>query len=242
MDRKYLLYFLAVILYFHAFPVLATNNNGYPQLTKPLDSNEVTEVVKTIKSLQENIEVITAHVYQKKKTTLLKKEVETEGTITLKKPNLLYWDVTKPERLITIVDGKIMWVYNPDLKEVQRFILADQFMARQAMYFFSSAMSISVDETGKRFDITVYNPDNNFVFEMKPKSSMVARYLAVMYIWYKKGEGVPFKFEVIGKKGNITITEFKDIVVNPPIKENIFHFDVPVDVRITNLENGEQNY
>ncbi len=236
MIRRYLFYFLAFAVYF-TFPAFADNANEVVSLGKPLDNKEMAEAVNRIKDIQKGIDSISATVYQRKKTPLLKKDILTEGAVTLKKPNLLYWDVAKPERITIIADGSIMWVYHPDLKEAQKYILSEQFMARQTMEFFSSAITMSIEEAGKRFDIAAYNSDNSFVFAMKPKSGIVKKYLSAIYIWYRHDEAVPYKFEVIGRNENATITELKDVKLNPSIKENAFRFDVPKDVTITNLEN-----
>lgn len=228
------------------FPAYADNNGTEGSLTallgRPLQSQEIREVVNKIKDAQKGIDAISAVAYQRKKTPLLAKEIATEGTIILKRPNLLHWEVKRPERLTIIVDGKIMWIYHPDSQEAQKYILSEQFIARQAMEFFSSAMDMSLEEMGKRFDVAVYNPNTSFVFEMRPKSSMAAKYLTAVYIWYKNGEGVPYKFEVLGKNGNTTITELRDVVVNPSLKESLFYFDVPAEAIITNRENEGMGY
>lgn len=241
-DKKnFLFYFLVFSVYFNPF-AFADNVGDIIFPGKPLDAREIAKTVNRIKDIQKGIDSISAAIYQKKKNPLLKKEILTEGTIVLKKPNLLFWDVTKPERISIIVDGKIMWVYHPDLKEAQKYVLSEQFMARQTMEFFLSALTMSFEETGKRFDIAAYNSDDSFVFAMKPKSGMVRKYLSDVYIWYKHNEGIPYKFEVIGKNENTTVTELKDIKLNPPVNENIFRFDAPEGVVITNIENEGRGY
>ncbi|MBI3397637.1 MAG: outer membrane lipoprotein chaperone LolA [Deltaproteobacteria bacterium] len=211
-------------------------------LGAPLETKAMAEAENKIKDVQKNIDAVSAVVYQRKKNQLLKNEIATEGTIILKRPNLLHWEVKKPEPLTIIVDGKIMWVYHPDVKEAQKYILSEQFIARQTMEFFSSAMAMSLEEIGKRFDIAAYNPNDSLIFEMRPKSSMAAKYLTAIYIWYKDGEGVPYKFEVIDKNGNSTVTELRDIVLNPSINASAFHFDIPKGVTITNIENEGAGY
>lgn len=209
---------------------------------KPLQAKEMTQALNRLKDMQKDIDVISADVYQRKKTPLLKNEVETKGQITMKRPNLIYWDITKPERRITIIDGKNMWVYQPDLKEARRYILSEQFAARQTMIFFSSAMSMSTKEMEKNFNIAVYSPGGNLILEMKPKSGIVAKYLTAIHIWYKEGEAVPYKFEVIGKRGDTTVTEFTDVALNPSVKENFFHFDAPADVTVVTIGSEGPGY
>lgn len=233
----YLLFTICSLLLFPVTSISSSEDNLAESFGKPLHAKEMAEAVNRLKDIQKDIDVISATIYQRKKNLLLKKDVETKGTITMKKPNLLYWDITKPARRIRIIDGKNMWVYQPDLKEARRYILSEQFALMQTMNFLSSAMNMSIKEMEKNFDIAVYNHDGNLIFEMKPKSSIVALYLTAIHIWYKEGEGVPHKFEVIGKNGDTAITEFTDVALNPSIKENLFHFDAPADVNVVTIGN-----
>lgn len=239
-NIRFFLSFLAFLSLF-CVPAFSNSNDGNP-MGRSLESREMIEAINKIKDFQKDIYAIRATVYQKKKNPLLKKDIATEGTIILKKPNLLHWDITSPDKLTTIIDGKMMWVYHPDLKEVQRYSISEQYMAMQAVEFLLSIINMSVEDIGKRFDVFAYKQDNNLIFEMKAKSSMVARYLSAIYIWYREGEGVPYKFEVIGKKGDIATTEFRDVELNPPIKEKTFYFDIPAGVTITNTENEGRSY
>lgn len=233
----YLLFTICSLLLFPVTSISSSEDNLAESLGKPLHAKEMAEAVNRLKDIQKDIDVISATIYQRKKNLLLKKDVETKGTITMKKPNLLYWDITKPDRRIRIIDGKNMWVYQPDLKEARRYILSEQFALMQTMNFLSSTMNMSIKEMEKNFDIAVYNHDGNLIFEMKPKSSIVALYLTAIHIWYKEGEGVPHKFEVIGKNGDTAVTEFTDVALNPSIKENLFHFDAPADVNVVTIGN-----
>lgn len=233
----YLLFTICSLLLFPVTSISSSEDNLAESLGKPLHAKEMAEAVNRLKDIQKDIDVISATIYQRRKNPQLKKDIETKGTITMKKPNLLYWDITKPARRIRIIDGKNMWVYQPDLKEARRYILSEQFALMQTMNFLSSTMNMSIKEMEKNFDIAVYNHDGNLIFEMKPKSSIVALYLTAIHIWYKEGEGVPHKFEVIGKNGDTAITEFTDVALNPSIKENLFHFDAPADVNVVTIGN-----
>lgn len=241
------LFFIVCLLLFPFISISNSEDNpAEPPIEsiggKPLQAKEMTQALNRLKDMQKDIDVISADVYQRKKTPLLKNEVETKGQITMKRPNLIYWDITKPERRITIIDGKNMWVYQPDLKEARRYILSEQFAARQTMIFFSSAMSMSTKEMEKNFNIAVYSPGGNLILEMKPKSGIVAKYLTAIHIWYKEGEAVPYKFEVIGKRGDTTVTEFTDVALNPSVKENFFHFDAPADVTVVTIGSEGPGY
>ncbi|MFQ5901088.1 MAG: outer membrane lipoprotein chaperone LolA [Thermodesulfobacteriota bacterium] len=223
----------AIIFIFFIFPTFVNSQEtSFALPEQSLNKEDATLAIERIKELQKDIEAITARVSQKKSSKLTEKDIETEGTITLKKPNLLYWEVEIPERVIIVVDGKRLWVYHPALKEVKRELLSRNVAARYTMDFFSSSMEMSIEKLEKRFEVAVYHPSDNYVFELRPKSKIAAKYLTVIYIWYREKDGVPVRFEVVGKKNNRTVTDLNKVSINPDIEKELFHFKVPEGVKI----------
>ncbi len=205
-----------------------------------LNEKETTIALKTIKDLQSGLNSMQARMYQKKTTPLLKEAVETEGTLTLKKPNLLNMSLTKPKPMRMVGDGEVLWVYRPDSKEAERHVLASDLAASETIKFLSSAIAMSTEELANRFDISAYSGSSVLTLAMTPKSAILARYLARINVSYRDGEAVPFKFEVISKNGSATITEFREVQLNPRLSNDAFRFKLPPDARITNLENEPQ--
>lgn len=240
--------FLACLMAILAiYPPLSVGSNALWGDAKPvegvqLNDKETTAALKRIKDLQSGLNSMQARLYQKKTTPLLKGAVESEGTLTLKKPNLLNMSVAKPKRMQMVGDGEVLWVYRPDSKEAEKHVLAQEFTASETVKFLSSAIAISTEELASRFDISAYSDSSSktLTLAMTPKSSIVARYLAKINVSYKDGEAVPFKFEVISKNGSATITEFKEVVLNPALDNDSFRFKLPPNARITNLENEPQ--
>lgn len=224
------------LIYFFLFlPIAAHARENLHIFTEnPLNEEEAARALDTLRKLQEKNDVITAKIFQKKTTALTEEDIETAGVITLKKPNLLYWEIVSPESSIIVVDGERLWMYNPALKEVKRQVFSKNRNARFTMKFFFSMMEMSLEKLNKRFDVSVYHPEGSYVLELRPKSRMVKKHLSVIYIWNREEDGIPVRFEVFGKKNNHTITTLQDISVNPEINDDIFQFIVPTGVRVTN--------
>tara|TARA_B100000315_G_scaffold211919_1_gene209000 strand:- start:796 stop:1530 length:735 start_codon:yes stop_codon:yes gene_type:complete len=223
-----------------SFPPIVGSEETYFKLPgQPLGREEAIFAIERIRELQKDIKVITAKVFQRKRTRFTKNDIVSEGTITLKKPNLLYWKVESPERIIVVVDGKRFWLYHPELKEVQRHFLAQNMAARFSMDFFSSSIKVSLKELEKKFKVAIYSPPGIYLLELKPRSKFTAKYLSKISIWYRKEDGVPVRFEVTGQKNNYTVTTFKKISINPKIEKGLFDFIVPEGVEIINEDEDE---
>lgn len=215
-------------------PLDAAPNPTDAGMGTPLAETEKKAVIEHLNGLQKNINSITAKASQIKKTNLLKKELRSEGAVSLKKPNFMRWEINKPEKTITAVDGEKMTIYRPKAKEAELYDLSENIIARNAINFFSSSINMSLDELEKKFSVNIYRTSDNFVFELKPKSKMTSKYLEVIYIWYNKKNGLPSEFEVISSNSDKTHTWLTDIVVNPDLSPDMFRLTLPDEVWITN--------
>ncbi len=235
----FLLFYLFFLLS-PAFSAEKARQDGAPPVQgRRLNDKEAAEAFVKIKSLQEGLVAASANMRQTKTNPILKKPLVSEGTVLLKKPNLLRMEVKRPEHTLTVVDGKVMWVYLPGVKEAQKYVLSEQLMANQAVKFFSSSMNVSLEELGKKFKVEVFEDSGVYVVDLAPSAGMAAKFISKIRIYFRDGSPLPFKHEIIGKKGNLTVMEFTDTVLNPSIAPGAFTFALPDGARITNTFDEE---
>lgn len=201
-----------------------------------LSAQELTQVFKNIRTLQDGVTSVTARIRQTKTSPLLTGAVVTDGSIMLKKPNLLRLTVFAPDNVVTVVDGQYLWVYRPDKHEAERRRLSEDYGAAQAVKFLSNILSFSPDEIERRFNLTGYKDADGYVFEMTPKSEVMAKFLSRITFSFKEGGPVPYRFEVTGKADASTVTDLSDIKINPAADDGAFSFTLPRNARITNLQ------
>lgn len=216
-------------------------NAGAAEYVKaePLTRAEAQIELDRLKGSQAGIETMLARVRQKKTSPLLEKEAVTTGSILLKRPNLLRWEVDSPEKLIVVVDGQAMWVYWPSKKLAEKRLLANDPAARYTMSFMSSSMKLSLEDISSNFNAAVYRDKDkdSTLIELKPRSKMVARFLRSVEISYGP-EGLPQWFRVESADGGVIHTEFEDINVNAPSQADAFTLKLPRGVEVRTL--GEE--
>lgn len=226
---------------------LAASAPAATPLSAPLGPEEAREAMERIREMHASVESISASVSQVKRSPLVEEDMVTSGTLVLKKPNLLYWEVRSPERTVIVVDGRTMWVYVPAIEEVRKKDLRADARARRAMGFFSSSIDLSGGdlsdgEFSGSFDVTLYDVDERWAVVLVPKSRIARRYLKSLRVWYRKSDGVPVGFDVIGRKGDETETLLTAISVNPEVDSALFEFDPPDGVRVVDedLDDGDE--
>lgn len=221
---------LLLLLWPVLFPLPSNSSAGGQELSPP----ERQKVLERLQSLQKNVHSLTAAVRQEKQLAALKKKVTVEGTVALAKPNLLRWEIERPERSLTVIDGQRLTVYHPDSKEAQVYALADHVIARNTMGFFTAAFGGSLEDMEKKFNVAVFREEGGIVFSLKPRSGMARKYLSEVVIRYNEETGLPREFEMLTPKGDRTVTILSDIKTNPALGPDAFVFKLPRGAWVTN--------
>ena len=239
VSSHFLFRFLGTLLLLGAFlPSGPCNANSSLQ---ELSAVERQKILEKFNMLHKNMHSIFASVSQEKQLAALKKKVVVEGTVTMASPNMLKWDVVKPEKSVTVIDGETMTVYHPDIKEAQIYVLSENLIARNAMNFFSTAMSGNLAEMEERFSVSIFKNEDEVVFRLVPTSKIVGRYLAAVVIHYDEKTALPKGFEMSTPKGDKTITRLTNIKVNPDLGPAVFQLKMPLDVWVTNKVEPRSN-
>lgn len=206
-----------------------------------VSADERQKIIGRFKTLRKDMHSVYASVSQEKQLAALKKKVVVEGTVLMARPNMLKWDVVKPEKSVTVIDGETMTVYHPDTKEAQIYTLSENIIARNTMSFFATAMSGDLNEIEGKFMVTMFRKGGDIVFNLVPLSKMVGRYLSAVVIYYDESTGLPRGFDMLTPKGDKTITRLTNIKVNPELKPETFQIKLPGDVWITNRVEPRSN-
>ncbi len=222
---------------------LASQGEALRDGEKVSDPGEKAKILEEIKSLQKGIESISATVSQEKHLSLLKNAIHIKGKIILKRPALLRWEVSGPERTITVVNSSTMTVYRPQSREAEVYDLQADIIANRTVRFFTSFMWGNLQDIEREFTLNIYrnSAGRKLTFELIPKNSMARRYLSSIVIQYDTGTGLPRTVEIETPKGDRTITRLEDIKVNPEIAEDAFSITLPSDVWIINRIEDEEN-
>jgi len=192
--------------------------SGQLDLGEPLDAAEAASAFDRIKNAQAGIDSVLARVRQTKSSPLLDKDIVTEGSVLLKKPDLMRWEIVSPQKMVVVADGEALWVYRPAKRDATKRLLAGDMVARYTVGFLSSSMNFSLDEISKNFKLLTYVKDDATIILFQPKSKMLSRFLKDLKIFYGP-DGLPRRFEVQTKDGSTTSTEIGEVVVNS-VKDN----------------------
>jgi outer membrane lipoprotein carrier protein len=148
---------------------------------------------------------------------------EVSGQFFFKKPNLFKWDYLEPSKSQLISDGELLYLYDPDLKQV---------VISQLKKFggLSPAMLLVTSDIESLFEITIVQDEKGTDwFRALPLEPEKANFKEVFINFVQKElKGM----RIIDGFNNTTEIEFIKVSRNTDINEAIFLFNTPEDIDI----------
>ena len=144
------------------------------------------------------------------------------GNFSLKKPNQLRWNVLAPMPQLVVSDGKLVWLYDPDLEQVVIQSFSDDFMANPI-----SILLGDLDQLNRDFTVLLISDDR---FSLKPKQKN-SLFVAIQLRFV---DSVLSHIEYQDNFGQNTQLTLSQVKLNPQLAKNTFVFDIPQAVDIIN--------
>ena len=148
---------------------------------------------------------------------------EVSGQFFFKKPNLFKWDYLEPSTSQLISDGELLYLYDPDLKQV----VISQL---EKIGGVSPAMLLVTSDIGSLFEINIIrSKDGVDWFKAVPHEPQKANFKEV-FINFTENKLKAMK--IIDSFDNITEIQFIKVNQNLNINEAIFLFNTPEDIDV----------
>ncbi|HEV8675635.1 MAG TPA: outer membrane lipoprotein chaperone LolA [Methylomirabilota bacterium] len=188
------------------------------------------EAVHRLEATYQGIRDLQASFQQASFNRTLNQTLEAKGTLYLKKPGKLRWEYTAPTPQEIVSDGKKLWVYTPELKQVN-VTDAPSALAGPAGSFLQG-----LGQVREHFAVRFLNPaqptdpDGLLVLDLTPKRSepMLAR----LVLSVDRTSGLVRKAVVYDELGNTVTVRFLDMKVNPGLADKLFVFTPPPGVAV----------
>lgn len=183
------------------------------------------EAVRRLEATYRGITDLKAGFDQSAVNRTLNQTIEARGTLYLKKPGKLRWEYTAPSPQEIVSDGRKLWIYTPELKQVN-VSAAPEALAGPAGSFLQG-----LGEVREQFRVRFLNPaqpldgDGLVVLDLTPNTPgpMLARLVLALdpTTWLVR------KAVVYDELGNTVRIQFRDVAVNPGLADKLFAFTPP---------------
>jgi len=137
-----------------------------------------------------------------------------QGRLWIMRPGRFRWDYLTPYRQQLVADGTRVWSYDEDLEQVTVQNASEVLTVTPAMLL-SGAKPL--DEV---FTIRELSADQVLLTPKRDDSNITTLTLAF-------ADGLLTRIEAHDTFGNTTTFSFSNVVRNPPIRKDVFHFEPP---------------
>jgi len=155
-------------------------------------------------------------------------EVKARGIFYLKRPNMMRWEYERPQKQLIISDGKKIWVY---LKEDRQVMVGDAKSVLDKRLL--SSFFMNTKEIKEEFDITIKRKDGQIRLTLIPKVAQPN--LKSLDIWLKEDNYQIIKVYTVDLYGNATTIVFIKISYNLGLPNSLFHFTPPKGIEIIKM-------
>ncbi len=189
------------------------------------------ELVTRIQSTYESLSAFDAKFVQVLRNTASGEEEERSGLIFFKKPRLIRWETTMPEKELLIVGSKEVWDYFDDDKIAYKYTVDRVLQSKTMIKFISGQARLDEDfwvtrEASKPGEA----PEGLVKLNLTPKEPEPQ--LVQAYAWADPKTGLVRKILLQDFYGNENELSFADITLNPKQPDDLFAFTPPAGVEI----------
>lgn len=208
--RRFILFFIPI--FFFKLSIFV-----YAQSLDNILSN-IQEVYEKTKDFQADFE----------QTSLIKsinEEQKSSGKVYMKKPGLMRWEHLSPEKELIVLDGKVLWIYSPENKQVIKNDLVGKFDSGTPFLFLLGLGKIKEQFNVKYLNQNKAGKEDWIILELRPKKEQPGLEKLILRVSPKS-----FLVEgssVFDEYGNVTSFDFYDIQINKNISSSLFEYEVP---------------
>jgi len=199
-----------------------------PALARPKPEGEASALLAKVQRFYDRTRDLSADVDQRYVYASMGRTLTASGSMELKKPGFLRWELVKPSAKSYVVDGKSLYLYDAEENEVlvRRDFSADGLSA--AVSFLWGRGRLAREFSAAR----VSRPDlGETVLELTPKSPQGG--FRKLFFAVEAKTGLVQKSVVVDPEGNENALTFSHVHTNLGLTDARFRFDVPKGATVT---------
>jgi len=196
---------------------------------RKLSAAEADQLLERIQKNRPVEKTMTADFVEERHLRALQKPVVSRGTIHFLAPDKFRKQVTTDPQSLTVSNGKILWIYDPEFRIAEKYDLEATPGLRETMQSLSTGLQFR--NINERFSWTALETDNGYRLELQPGNPELAKWAEKIILTLEDDLDLE-RSEIIAPGGERTITRFSNEqrVDADPGK---FEFSAPADAKVT---------
>ena len=183
------------------------------------------DALARLQSRYETTRTLTADFQQSVESPTLATPLKSHGTVAFEKPNRMRWDYAAPDKQLIVGDGKTLWIYQPDDKQVLKAPLAEAFQARTPVNFLAGLGRIERD-----FEPSLEREEpERWVLHLVPRKDAA---IGTLTLLVRKTDATVEEARITDPLGTTTRIAFANEKRNGTLDAELFRFSPPAGVDV----------
>ena len=196
----------------------------------PLSPDEINDLVKRLETVYQNRTSLQANFREERHMAILKEPVVNQGKIWFTPPDKIRREISGNSPSTTVIDGKKMTIYYPNLKTAEQYDLEKRPVIRQSLEALTAGLNFN--NVGDYYSIEGSKEDKDYVLNLTPKTASIRRLIKTLTLTILT-DLTPQKVDFESPRGEKVLTVFSD-VKRDPVPESVYEFNAPAGTNITN--------
>ncbi len=209
--------FFAVVSFLYDFPALAG------------EAKEQENIVANVQKTYDSITDFVADFRQEQEVKTLNRKLNASGKVYFKRPGRMLWRYDQPKGQFVLADGKNLYYYQPDQKQVLKSPLKNAFRSDVPLSFL-----LGLGNLRKDFKTTVKGVEQgNYVLQLGPKGPSGG--LGEIQLGVDRRSFDIVWARIVDPAGNVTSVQFSGLKKGAGLKDSLFQLQVPEGVDIVEV-------
>jgi outer membrane lipoprotein carrier protein len=196
--------------------------------------HDVQEIIRAIDEQQKKIQTLSASFSQRKESSLARDPLVSSGAVKFKRPDRIHFAYSKPEQMEVALEGKTLWIYYSGRSQAEKYSFAGNKKMTQYLEPIIGIFQKTFTQLTETYSLTYQGTESDrlYRFRLQPKEEKVQKFLSRVDLWIDKASGAILRFEMIEAGKDRLFLEFKDLQINPPLKDDDLTILIPPSVRV----------
>jgi outer membrane lipoprotein-sorting protein len=196
----------------------------------PLSPDEITDLVKRLETVYQNRTSLQANFREERHMAILKDPVVNEGKIWFTPPDKIRREITGNSPSTTVIDGKKMTIYYPNLKTAEQYDLEKRPIIRQSLQALTAGLNFQ--RVSDYYSIEGTKEDKSYVITLTPKTAAIRRLVRSLTLTMQT-DLTPEKVDFQSPRGERVFISYSD-VKRDPVPDSEYDFTPPAGTNVTN--------
>jgi outer membrane lipoprotein-sorting protein len=196
----------------------------------PLSQNEINDLVQRLETVYQNRTSLQANFREERHVAILKEAVINVGKIWFTPPDKIRREITGNSPSTTVIDGKKMTIYYPNLKTAEQYDLIKRPIIRQSLEALTAGLNFQ--RVADYYNIEGTKDGDTYIITLTPKTAAIRRLVKSLTLTMKT-DLTPEKVDYQSPRGERVLIDYSD-VKRDPVPDSVYEFSPPSGTNVTN--------